>query len=117
MGRAAPALGLSYAALGGGVGLGALLSVLAPYAMPADSNPMRNAAPGQGGVVLLNTFGSMLGVLVITGPVALLLFALPGWALLPIGIGFGALLAVGGTRLAARLLERLPEILATAIER
>ncbi|GAA1159767.1 ABC-2 type transport system permease protein [Kitasatospora gansuensis] len=113
-----PALGLSYAALGGGVGLGALLSVLAPYAMPADSNPMRNAAPGQGGVVLLNTFGSMLGVLVITGPVALLLFALPGWALLPIGIGFGALLAVGGTRLAAgRLLERLPEILATAIER
>ncbi|KQV18503.1 MULTISPECIES: hypothetical protein [unclassified Kitasatospora] len=114
----APALGLTYAALGAGVGLGALLSVLAPYAMPADSNPMRNAAPGQSGVVVLNTFGSMIGVLIVTAPVGLLVFVLPGWALLPIGLGFGVLLALGGTRFAAgRLLDRLPEILATAIER
>ncbi|WP_405017848.1 transporter [Kitasatospora sp. NBC_00070] len=113
-----PALGLTYAALGAGVGLGALLSVLAPYAMPADSNPMRNAAPGQSGVVVLNTFGSMLGVAAITAPVALLLLALPGWALLPLGLGYGLLLALVGTRFAAgRLLDRLPEILATAIER
>ncbi|MER5862527.1 transporter [Kitasatospora sp. NPDC002040] len=114
----APALGLTYAALGSGVGLGALLSVLAPYAMPADSSPMRNAAPGQSGVVLLNTFGSMIGVLLVTAPLALLLLALPGWVLLPAGLGYGVLVALLGTRLAAaRLLERLPEILATAIER
>ncbi|GAA0662100.1 transporter [Kitasatospora atroaurantiaca] len=119
----APALGLTLAALGTGVGLGALLSVLAPYAMPADSNPMRNAAPGQGGVVLLNSFGSLLGVALLTLPVGgvlawLLIADLPAWPVLLLGPVYGAALATLGIRLAAaRLLDRLPEILATAIER
>ncbi|GAA3028287.1 transporter [Kitasatospora albolonga] len=113
-----PALGLALAGLGAGVGAGALLSVLAPFALPADSNPMRNAAPGQGGLVMLNTFGSMLLAALIASPVALLMLVLPEWTVLPGGLLYGALFAVLGTRLAAaRLLERLPEILATAIER
>lgn len=117
-GELLPALGLTFAALGAGIGLGALLSVYAPFAMPADSNPMRNAAPGQSGLVILNTFGSMFGVAGVTAPVALLLLVAPGWVLLPVGIAFGAVLAAVGTRLASgRLLKRLPEILATAIER
>ncbi len=122
-GELAPALGLTLAALGSGIGLGALLSVLAPYTMPADSNPMRNAAAGQGGVVMLNSFGSMIGVGLLTLPViavlaALLLSGGPAWLLLAVGPLYGAALATLGLRLAAnRLLDRLPEILATAVER
>ncbi|MER8183931.1 transporter [Kitasatospora sp. NPDC094015] len=122
-GSLAPALGLTLAGLGCGIGLGALLSVLAPYAMPADGNPMRGAAPGQTGVVLLNSFGSMVGVAVLTLPVGgLLLWLLdsggPAWTVLPAGPVYGALVAVGGLRFAAgRLLDRLPEILAVVTER
>ncbi|MFG2818796.1 transporter [Kitasatospora sp. NPDC048365] len=117
------ALGLTLGALGVGLGLGGVLSVRAPYAMPVDSSPMRNAAPGQSGLVLLNGFGSMVGVALLTLPLgallaALLLADLPTWPLLPVGLGYGALLAVLGVRYAARLLPgRLPEILAAAIER
>ncbi|WP_441245625.1 transporter [Kitasatospora sp. McL0602] len=119
----APALGLTLAALGCGVGLGSVLSVLVPYTMPADSNPMRNAAPGQSGVVLLNSFGSLLGVLLLTLPVGGLLLALlltdtPIWPVLLAGPLYGAGAAALGIRLAARrLLGRLPEILAVAVER
>lgn len=123
MGALAPALGLTLAALGAGIGLGGLLSVLAPYAMPADGSPMRTAAPGQTGLVLMNSFGSMLGGTVLTLPVgALLLWLLavdgPAWTVLAAGPLYGALVAALGLRFAAgRLLERLPEILATTIER
>ncbi|MEV4611730.1 transporter [Kitasatospora sp. NPDC049258] len=122
-GSLAPALGLTLAGLGCGIGLGSLLSVLAPYAMPADGNPMRSAAPGQTGVVLLNGFGSILGVSVLTLPVGALLLWLvdsggPAWTVLLIGPLYGALVAVLGLRFAAgRLLERVPEILAVATER
>ncbi|MFF4343572.1 transporter [Kitasatospora sp. NPDC001540] len=119
----APALGLALAALGTALGLGCVLSVLAPYALPADGNPMRNAAPGQNGAVMLNAFGSMVGVAVLCLPVgALLGFLLlghrPAWPLLPAGALYGAGLALLGIRLASgRLLGRAPEILAKVIER
>ncbi|AUG77788.1 hypothetical protein CFP65_2978 [Kitasatospora sp. MMS16-BH015] len=122
-GQLPAAFGLTLAGLGSGLGLGAMLSVLAPYTMPADSNPMRNAAPGQSGVVLLNSFGSMVGVAVLTAPVGVLLGVLAGtdsptWPVLLVGPLYGALLAVVGVRTAAeRLLQRLPEILAVAVER
>ncbi|SOB83580.1 transporter [Streptomyces sp. 1331.2] len=121
--RLPSALGLALALLGCGVALGAVFSVLAPYTMPADSNPMRNAAPGQGGLILLNQFGSMVGVALLTLPVGgylawALLSGGPSWPVLLIGALYGALVAVVGVRLAAaRLLERIPEILAKAIER
>ncbi|MEU9074926.1 transporter [Kitasatospora sp. NPDC004745] len=117
------AVGLALALLGCGVALGATLSVLAPYTMPADGNPMRNAAPGQGGLLLVNQFGSMVGVAVLALPVGgYLAWALlsdgPTWPLLPLGPLYGALVAVLGVRFAARrLLERAPEILAKAVER
>ncbi|WP_037898968.1 hypothetical protein [Streptomyces sp. NRRL S-350] len=117
------AIGLALAVLGCGVALGALFSVLAPYTMPADSNPMRNAAPGQSGLVMLNSFGSMFGVAVLALPVGgYLAWALtsdgPNWPVLLVGPLYGALVAVLGVRLAAtRLLERTPEILAKAVQR
>ncbi|MER7766211.1 transporter [Kitasatospora sp. NPDC096140] len=117
------AVGLALALLGCGVALGAMFSVLVPYSMPADSNPMRNAAPGQSGLVMLNSFGSMIGVALLALPVGGYLgWALisdgPSWPVLLIGPLYGALVAVLGVRMAAtRLLERAPEILATAVER
>ncbi|MFC9325309.1 transporter [Kitasatospora sp. NPDC057015] len=119
----APALGLALCVLGCAIGLGALFSVVAPYTMPADNSPMRSAAPGQGGLTLLNTFGSMVGVLLLGLPVGgYLLWASaghgPAWAVLPLGPLYGALAVVLGIRIAAgRLLGRLPEILAKAVER
>ncbi|MFE6052042.1 transporter [Kitasatospora sp. NPDC056446] len=117
------AVGLAFALLGCGVALGALFSVLVPYTMPADSNPMRNAAPGQSGLVLLNSFGSMIGVALLALPVVgylgwALLSDAPSWPVLLVGPLYGALVAVLGVRMAAtRLLERAPEILAKAVER
>ncbi|MEV7772042.1 transporter [Kitasatospora sp. NPDC086791] len=117
------ALGLAFALLGCGVALGTVFSVLVPYTMPADSNPMRNAAPGQGGLVMLNSFGSMFGVALLALPVGgylgwALLSDGPSWPVLLIGPLYGALVAVLGVRMAAaRLLERAPEILAKAVER
>ncbi|MGK4581336.1 transporter [Kitasatospora sp. HPMI-4] len=122
-GNLAPALGVTFGLLGTGIGLGAVLSVLAPYAMPADSNPMRSAAPGQSGLVLLNGFGSMIGVALLNLPLGgvlgwLLVSHGPSWVVLPIGLCYGAAVAALGVALAApRLLSRLPEILNTAIER
>ncbi|GAA2096029.1 transporter [Kitasatospora saccharophila] len=119
----APALGLALAVLGTSVGLGCVISVHAPYALPADGNPMRNAAPGQNGAVMLSAFGSMIGVALLCLPLgALLGFLLPGhhpaWPVLPVGVLYGAGLALLGIRLASgRLVERAPEILAKVIER
>ncbi|MER5641705.1 transporter [Kitasatospora sp. NPDC002227] len=119
----APALGITLAGLGSGVGLGAMLSVLAPYTMPADGNPMQNAAPGQSGLVMLNAFGSMFGVAVLSAPVGILLGVLlatdtPAWPVLLVGPVYGAALAVAGVRMAAgRMIDRLPELLAVAVER
>ncbi|MGW2251894.1 transporter [Kitasatospora sp. NPDC001660] len=117
------ALGLALGLLGCGIAIGSVLSVLAPYTMPADSNPMRNAAPGQSGLVLVNQFGSMFGVTLLGLPMGGYLgWALatdrPTWPVLLIGPLYGGLIAYAGVRLAgARLLERTPEILAKAIER
>ena len=117
------AVGLTCALLGVETGIGAVLSVLAPYAMPADNNPMRNAAPGQSVLLLGNTLGMMVGTAVLTAPLGALVLPLhladgPTWVMLPAGALYGLALAALGIRIAAgRLLGRLPEILATVIER
>ncbi|MFJ5232996.1 transporter [Kitasatospora sp. NPDC088391] len=122
-GDLAPALGLTLAAFGTSLGLGCLISVYAPFALPADGNPMRSAAPGQNGVVMFNAFGSMIGVVLGCLPVGGLLAYLllghhPAWPLLPAGVLYGAALALLGIRLsAAPLVRRAPEILAKVIER
>ncbi|MFJ1753173.1 transporter [Kitasatospora sp. NPDC088134] len=118
----APALGLALAAFGTSLGLGCLISVYAPFALPADGNPMRSAAPGQNGVVMFNAFGSMIGVLLGCLPVGGLLAYLllghhPAWPVLPAGVLYGAALALLGVRLSAGpLVRRAPEILAKVIE-
>lgn len=116
----AETLGLSFAFTGALVATGGFASVRYPYAVPRD-NPFANAAPGQSGLVMLNVFGgTACGTalcLPVLGPVvALHLTGHQGllWLALPVGAIYGAVLAAVSLRLSApRLLDRLPEILAT----
>ncbi|SHL93487.1 transporter [Actinacidiphila paucisporea] len=123
LGRAdalAETLGLSFAFVGALVATGGFASVRFPYAVPHD-NPFANAAPGQSGLVMLNVFGGTVAgtalCLPVLGPVIAL--HLTGhhaflWLALPVGALYGAALAALSLRLTApRLLDRLPEILAT----
>lgn len=116
----AETLGLSFAFVGALLATGGFASVRYPYAVPRD-NPFANAAPGQSGLVLLNVFGGTLTGVALCLPVlapvvALHLTGHHGllWLVLPVGAIYGAAIAAASLRLAApRLLDRLPEILAT----
>ncbi|CAG7639031.1 transporter [Actinacidiphila bryophytorum] len=116
----AETLGLSFAFTGALVATGGFASVRYPYAVPRD-NPFSNAAPGQSGLVMINVFGGTLTgaalCLPVLGPVvALHLTGHHGllWLALPVGALYGAALAALALRFTApRLLDRLPEILAT----
>ncbi|WP_333767697.1 transporter [Streptomyces sp. IBSBF 2435] len=116
----AETLGLAFAFVGALVATGGFLSVRFPYAVPRD-NPFSNAAPGQSGLVLVNVFGGTGAgaalCLPVLGPViALHLTGHHGllWLALPVGAIYGAAIAMVSLRLTApRLLDRLPEILAT----
>ncbi|MGA5701282.1 transporter [Peterkaempfera bronchialis] len=117
------AVGLSWGVLGTGIGVGLVLSVLVPYAMPADGSPMQNAAPGQSALVMGNMLGSMVGVLALCVPLGVLALVLhladgPTWVMLAVGPLYGLGMAVLGIRFAARrMVDRLPEILVSVIER
>lgn len=112
-------LGLSLAFLGALIGTGAYASVRFPYAVPQD-NPFGNAAPGQGGLVVLNVLGGTLCGAALCLPVLALTVTLhlTGqhgllWTVLPCGAVYGLAVATAVLRWTApRLLDRLPEILA-----
>ncbi|CAG6398826.1 transporter [Streptomyces cocklensis] len=116
----AETLGLSFAFVGALVATGGFASVRFPYAVPRD-NPFANAAPGQSGLVAINVFGGTLTGAALCLPVLAPVIALhlTGhhgllWLALPVGTVYGAVLAGASLRLTApRLLDRLPEILAT----
>jgi ABC-2 type transport system permease protein len=111
-------LGLAFAFLGALISTGSYASVRFPYAVSQD-NPFGNAAPGNGVLVVFNVFGGtlcgsalclpVLGLdiaLHLTGHHALL------WTMVPIGAGYGLVVAALALRFTApRLLNRLPEIL------
>ncbi|MFG1809021.1 transporter [Streptomyces sp. NPDC049040] len=116
----AETLGLSFAFTGALVATGGFASVRYPYAVPRD-NPFSNAAPGQSGLVLLNVFGGTAAGLALCLPVLVPVIALHVtghhgllWLALPVGAIYGAAIAAVALRWTApRLLDRLPEILAT----
>ncbi|MDB1088169.1 transporter [Streptomyces sp. ACA25] len=113
-----PALGLALALLGALMGAGALTSARYPYSIPQD-NAMKNVAPGQGALAWISLLcGTLAGGAVCAPLIALAVWLgiqHPGWmwTVLPLGMGYGLLLAGLGLRLAApRVAGRLPEILA-----
>ncbi|WP_059006117.1 hypothetical protein [Streptomyces specialis] len=117
------AMGLALALLGALIGLGAVTSARFPYSIPQDS-PMKNVAPGQGALAWFSILGGMLAGPVLCAPVIALVVTLHMsdatgwlWTTLPLGAGYGVLMAWAGLRLAAPVtVRRLPEIL-TAVSR
>lgn len=113
------ALGLSLALLGAMLAAGAWSSARFPYSIPQEG--YKNVAPGQSGLATVSIFGGMVGAALLCAPVIALTIWLNvdsggdrwTWLLLPVGVGYGALLTLLGLRLAApRTAGRLPEILA-----
>lgn len=110
--------GVSFALLGGMLGLGALASALFPYSIPQEGG-FKNVAPGQGGLAWMSGVGGMVGSVLVASPVVVLTVVLTVtdhrslWLVVPVGAAYGLLAAWAGLRLgAARTAARLPEILA-----
>lgn len=117
--RLPEALGLSFALLGAMLATGAWASARFPYSIPQEG--YKNVAPGQTGLAWISIFGGMVGAALLCAPVIVLTIWINvseggdqwGWALLPVGVAYGAALTLLGLRLAApRTAARLPEILA-----
>nr|WP_260407755.1 hypothetical protein [Planomonospora venezuelensis] len=108
---AVPAMFTAWGVLGVGLGMGALTSVLLPYTVPERLNAFTGAAPGQGGVAFLASFGAMIGTGLLALPVVLpMLFGLD-WVV-ALAAPYGVLVSWGGRRIAGNLgFARYPEIL------
>jgi ABC-2 type transport system permease protein len=110
-------IGLLGAAFGTAVASSALLSVLAPYALPDSSNPFAVSGGGSSikGILALV---AMLGTFALCLPVTLAAFALADvalgpWLVLLFGAGYGYGAVWLGTLIAGDLLDRRgPEVLA-----
>ncbi|MDK1472556.1 transporter [Streptomyces sp. 549] len=117
------ALGLALALAGVLIGGGAVASALFPYSIPQDSG-YKNVVPGQGSVAYMSLLLGLLAGLLLCLPVVALTVWMHLddrhgmlWTVLPVGIGYGLLVAVAGLKLAApRTARRLPEIL-TAVSK
>ncbi|SDG66353.1 ABC-2 type transport system permease protein [Sinosporangium album] len=97
---------------GVGLAVGSVTTVLVPYTTPERLNSFSGAAPGQGGIAFLSSFGSLLVTALLALPIALPpLLGAAWWSLLAVPYGLTA--AWAGRRLASALgLARMPEILA-----
>jgi ABC-2 type transport system permease protein len=110
-GDVALALLVGLAVLGIALGVGAVVGVLVPYALPDRMNAFSGAAPGQGGAA----FASSLSLLVVTTllaiPLGLLAVLGAPLLLMTVGPAYGAALAWVGRRIAARVAySRIPEL-------
>jgi ABC-2 type transport system permease protein len=109
-------LGLLAASFGSAIATSSLLSVLAPYALPENTNPFAMNSGG-GSTKGMLAIVAMLGTLVLSTPVAVAAFlagSSSGWAwgVLLLGLGYGLGAALLGTSIAGDVLERRgPEVL------
>jgi ABC-2 type transport system permease protein len=108
----APAMLAGWGALGIGLGVGSVTSVVLPYSVPERMNAFSGAAPGQGGQAFASSTGAMLGIALLSLP-----FVVPlAFGLLWVSVlapFYGLLAEALGRRLAARIgFARLPELLA-----
>ncbi|MGK5629550.1 transporter [Streptomyces sp. URMC 123] len=107
-------LGLTYAMLGVTFSLGAVISVRWPYAFEHDSITV--GVPGQGGTYHLMNFAASVAGPLAAAPIAVAAAVLHGsptsWLLLPIGVGYGVLVAlVVLRRTGNRLYRTYPDVL------
>lgn len=111
-GDAVPAVLVGLGVLGVALGVGAVTSVLLPYALPDRINAFSGAAPGQGGTAFVSSLGLLVVTSMLAIPVGLLAgFGAPLW-LMPLAPAYGALLAWAGRRIAAAsAFPRIPDLL------
>ncbi len=107
-----PAMLAGWGALGIGLGVGSMTSVVLPYGVPERMNAFSSAAPGQGGQAFASSMGAMAGIALLSLP-----FLVPlAFGLLWVSVAapfYGLLVEVLGRRLAARIgFARLPELMA-----
>ncbi|MGW0801849.1 hypothetical protein [Nonomuraea sp. NPDC002799] len=110
-GTIVPATLAGWGALGIGLGVGSVTSVVVPYTVPERMNAFSGAAPGQGGQAFASAMGATVGIALLSLP-----FVLPlAFGLLWVSVlapFYGLLAEVLGRRLAARIgFARLPELL------
>ncbi|SDQ87536.1 hypothetical protein [Thermostaphylospora chromogena] len=111
-GLAVPAVLSGWGVLGVALGVGAVTSVIFPYTLPERMNAFSGAAPGQGGVAFMGSFGMMLATGVLLLPIVLPVLLGVTWVAY-LAVPYGAAIAWGGRRLAANLGHaRLPEVVA-----
>jgi ABC-2 type transport system permease protein len=114
--------GLLCAAFGAAVASAALVSVLAPYALPDNSNPFALNSGGGSAKGML-ALVAMIATLVITLPVIaaahwLATSTLGAWAVLAFGVVYGLVAAAFGSYAAGELLDRRgPEVLVAVTPR
>jgi len=114
-------LGMLAASFGAAVAAAALVSVLAPYALPENTNPFAINSGGGSAKGLL-ALVAMAGTVVISLPVlvaAVVLDSSPGaWLVLALGLGYGTAAAWLSTAIGGQLLQRRgPEVLAAVTAR
>ncbi|WP_433252100.1 hypothetical protein ACQPYK_07175 [Streptosporangium sp. CA-135522] len=109
---AVPAALTAWGVLGAGLGVGAVTSVLLPYTVPERLNAFTGAAPGQGGVAFVTSFGALIVSGLLALPVALPVLLGLIWVS-ALAVPYGLLISWGGRRIAGDLgFRRYPEILA-----
>jgi ABC-2 type transport system permease protein len=119
---AAPeAWGLVFAGYGAGLAVNLHLSVLAPYALPDTANPFATGS-GTGLAKSLLALVAVVAAYAVAMPVLVAAALLDGtvwrYLALPVGLGYGAVAASLGCRLAGDLLDRrAPELLAAVTPR
>ncbi|WP_329090347.1 hypothetical protein [Streptosporangium sp. NBC_01469] len=108
---AVPAALTAWGVLGAGLGVGALTSVLMPYTVPERLNAFTGAAPGQGGVAFVASFGALIGTGLLALPIALPVVLGLTWVS-ALAVPYGLLLSWGGRRVAGKIaFARYPALL------
>jgi ABC-2 type transport system permease protein len=108
-GRVAAAVGVGVAAYGTSAALASVVSVLAPYALPATSNPFAMSA-GTGGLRGFASFGPVLAGGLVAWPLSVA--TVPAALTLALGTAIGGALLVAGALIAGTALdERAPHVL------
>jgi len=106
-----PATLTAWGVLGVGLGVGALTSVLVPYTVPERLNAFTGAAPGQGGIAFVSSFGVLIGTGLLALPIVLPVLLGLTWVSV-LAVPYGLLVSWGGRRVAGKIaFGRYPALL------
>ncbi|MEU8378362.1 hypothetical protein [Streptosporangium sp. NPDC048865] len=108
---AVPAVLTAWGVLGAGLGVAALTSVLVPYTVPERLNSFTGAAPGQGGIALVASFGALIGTGLLALPIAVPVLLGLTWVAV-LAVPYGLLISWAGRRAAGKIaFARYPALL------